>query len=78
MGQKLKLEVGDEACDPKLAVAVANDMASKGVRFVAGHFCSGSSIPASNIYADEGMIQISPASTNPKLTELGLATTFRT
>ena len=78
MGQKLKLEVGDDACDPKQAVAVANDMASKGVRFVAGHFCSGSSIPASNIYADEGMIQISPASTNPKLTERGLATTFRT
>lgn len=78
LGQKLKLEVGDDACDPKQAVAVANDMASKGVRFVAGHFCSGSSIPASNVYADEGMIQISPASTNPKLTERGLATTFRT
>ena len=78
MGQKLKLEVGDDACDPKQAVAVANDMASKGVGFVAGHFCSGSSIPASNVYADEGMIQISPASTNPKLTERGLATTFRT
>ena len=78
LGQKLKLEVGDDACDPKQAVAVANDMASKGVRFVAGHFCSGSSIPASNVYADEGVIQISPASTNPKLTERGLATTFRT
>ncbi len=77
LGQKLKLEVGDDACDPKQAVAVANDLASKGVRFVAGHFCSGSSIPASNVYADEGMVQISPASTNPKLTERGLATTFR-
>ena len=41
------LEVGDDACDPKQAVAVANQLVAKGVVFVAGHFCSGSSIPAS-------------------------------
>ena len=46
-GEKVVLEVGDDACDPKQAVAVANQLASKGVKFVAGHFCSGSSIPAS-------------------------------
>jgi branched-chain amino acid transport system substrate-binding protein len=77
LGQKLRLEVGDDACDPKQAVAVANQLASKGVKFVAGHFCSGSSIPASNVYAEEDMLQISPASTNPKLTERGLANVFR-
>ncbi|MCG8545902.1 MAG: ABC transporter substrate-binding protein, partial [Alphaproteobacteria bacterium] len=43
LGQKVKLLVGDDACDPKQAVAVANQMASKGVVFMAGHFCSGSS-----------------------------------
>ncbi|BAU46856.1 ABC transporter [Sulfurifustis variabilis] len=78
LGQKLVLEVGDDACDPKQAVAVANQMANKGVVFVDGHFCSGSSIPASNVYAEEGMLQISPGSTNPQLTERGLKTVFRT
>ena len=77
LGQKLRLEIGDDACDPKQAVAVANQLAGKGVRFVAGHFCSGSSIPASNVYAEEDVLQISPASTNPKLTERNLDNVFR-
>ncbi|MCB1420064.1 MAG: branched-chain amino acid ABC transporter substrate-binding protein [Zhengella sp.] len=68
-GEMLKLEIGDDACDPKQAVAVANQFAGQGVVFVAGHFCSGSSIPASAVYADEGIVQISPASTNPKFTD---------
>ncbi|TFF22867.1 branched-chain amino acid ABC transporter substrate-binding protein [Jiella endophytica] len=68
-GEMLKLSVGDDACDPKQAVAVANNFASEGVPFVAGHFCSGSSIPASQVYADEQIIQISPASTNPDFTD---------
>ncbi|WP_048644951.1 branched-chain amino acid ABC transporter substrate-binding protein [Nitratireductor soli] len=68
-GEQLKLEVGDDACDPKQAVAVANQFAGSGVTFVAGHFCSGSSIPASSVYAEEGIIQISPASTNPAFTD---------
>ena len=68
-GNMLKLAVGDDACDPKQAVAVANKFVGDGVVFVAGHFCSGSSIPASAVYAEEGIVQISPASTNPKLTD---------
>ncbi len=68
-GEKLILEIGDDACDPKQAVAVANQMASKGIKLMAGHFCSGSSIPASAVYSEEGIIQISPASTNPKFTD---------
>ncbi len=70
-GEKVVLEVGDDACDPKQAVAVANQMASKKVKFVAGHLCSGSSIPASKVYAEEGILQITPASTNPKFTDEG-------
>ncbi|MEO1092818.1 MAG: branched-chain amino acid ABC transporter substrate-binding protein [Pseudomonadota bacterium] len=69
LGEQLVLEIGDDACDPKQAVAVANQFASKGVAFVAGHFCSGSSIPASAVYSEESIIQISPASTNPKFTD---------
>ncbi|WP_309082792.1 branched-chain amino acid ABC transporter substrate-binding protein [Chelativorans sp.] len=68
-GEMLKLEVGDDACDPKQAVAVANQLAGSGVAFVAGHFCSGSSIPASQVYADEEIVMISPASTNPAFTD---------
>ena len=68
-GQQLELMVGDDACDPKQAVAVANQAAGEGVVFMAGHFCSGSSIPASQVYAEEQIVQISPASTNPSFTE---------
>jgi branched-chain amino acid transport system substrate-binding protein len=68
-GEQLRLEVGDDACDPKQAVAVANQFAADGVVFVAGHFCSGSSIPASSVYNEEQIIQISPASTNPAFTD---------
>ena len=77
LGQTLVLEVGDDACDPKQAVAVANQMVNKGVTFMAGHFCSGSSIPASKVYEEEGILQISPASTNPALTEEGGDNVFR-
>src|SRR3984885_8316102 len=77
LGQKLVLEVGDDACDPKQAVSVANQFVSKGVKLVAGHFCSGSSIPASKVYSEEGILQISPASTNPKYTDEGSWNTFR-
>ncbi|MCO5158878.1 MAG: branched-chain amino acid ABC transporter substrate-binding protein [Aquamicrobium sp.] len=68
-GEMLVLEVGDDACDPKQAVAVANQLAGSGTVFVAGHFCSGSSIPASAVYSEEGIVQISPASTNPAYTD---------
>jgi len=77
LGQQIKLSVEDDACDPKQAVAVANKLVSEGVILVAGHFCSGSSIPASNVYTEEGVLQISPASTNPKLTEEGGDNVFR-
>ena len=69
LGEQLQLEVGDDACDPKQAVAVANQMAGNGVVFMAGHFCSGSSIPASAVYAEEEIVNISPASTNPSYTD---------
>lgn len=69
LGKKIKVEIGDDACDPKQAVAVANKMAGMKVAFMAGHFCSGSSIPASQVYAEQGILQISPASTNPKFTD---------
>lgn len=77
LGQQLRLVIGDDACDPKQAVAVANDMVRQNVKLMAGHFCSGSSIPASKVYEEEGILMISPASTNPKLTEEGGPNVFR-
>jgi len=59
-GEMLSLHIGDDACDPKQATAVANEFVSQGVIFVAGHFCSGSSIPASDVYIEEAVLQISP------------------
>ncbi|HEY1504009.1 MAG TPA: branched-chain amino acid ABC transporter substrate-binding protein [Stellaceae bacterium] len=69
LGKQMTLTVGDDACDPKQAVAVANKFAVSGVSFVAGHYCSSTSIPASAIYADAGILEISPASTNPAYTD---------
>src|SRR5580765_7722447 len=69
LGKKLALEVGDDACDPKQARSVAEKFASAKLPFVAGHYCSSSSIPASEAYADGNVLQITPASTNPLFTE---------
>jgi branched-chain amino acid transport system substrate-binding protein len=77
LGRQLALEIGDDACDPRQAVSVANQLAGRRVALVAGHFCSGSSIPARDVYAEEGVLQISPASTNPAFTEQGKWNTFR-
>src|SRR6516164_1388110 len=77
LGKKIAIEVGDDACDPKQARAVGEKFASEKVPFVAGHYCSSSSIPASEAYAEGGVLQITPASTNPTFTERGLWNTFR-
>lgn len=77
-GQKIELTFGDDVSDPKQGVSVANLFAGQGVKFVIGHFNSGVSIPASDVYAENGMLQITPASTNPKFTDRGLWNVFRT
>jgi len=69
LGKRLDLIIADDACDPKQAVAAANDVVGKKVVFVAGHYCSSSSIPASAVYNEAGVLQMTPASTNPALTD---------
>jgi branched-chain amino acid transport system substrate-binding protein len=69
MGKKIQLIVGDDACDAQQAVSVANQTVSKKAVFVAGHYCSSTSIPASAVYNEAGILQMTPASTNPKLTD---------
>ena len=77
LGQKVVAVIGDDACDPKQAVNVANDLVAKKVAAVIGHFCSSSSIPASGVYSESNIVQITPASTNPVFTDRGLPNTFR-
>jgi branched-chain amino acid transport system substrate-binding protein len=77
-GEQIKVVIGDDVSDPKQGISVANKFVADGVKFVVGHFNSGVSIPASEVYAENGILQISPASTNPTYTERGLWNTFRT
>jgi len=76
-GRKIKIVVEDDACDPKQAVAVANLIVGQQIKFVDGHACSGASIPAADVYADNNVLMMSPASSNPVLTEKGHATIMR-
>jgi branched-chain amino acid transport system substrate-binding protein len=77
-GQKIELVFGDDAADPKQGRSVANNFVGEGVSFVIGHFNSGVSEPASDVYAENGILMITPGSTNPKITERGLKNVFRT
>ena len=78
-GQKvtIKLVTEDDAADPKQGTAVAQKLADSKVAGVIGHLNSGTTIPASKIYSEAGIPQISPAATNPKYTRQGFKTTFR-
>lgn len=78
-GQKVKFELltEDDAADPKQANAAAQKLVDAGVSGVIGHLNSGTSIPASKIYYDAGIPQISPSTTSPKYTHQGFNTTFR-
>lgn len=69
LGKTVKLEMNDDACDPKQADSVASRTVGAKIPFVIGHFCSASSIAASKVYAEEGILEISPASTNPDYTD---------
>jgi branched-chain amino acid transport system substrate-binding protein len=78
LGQKLQLVVSDDQCDPKQAVSVANQLAARDIALVVGHFCSGATLPAADVYEQEGVVMISPAATNPDITEQGHRLIFRT
>lgn len=78
-GKKVKFELlaEDDAADPKQGTAVAQKLVDSKVNGVIGHLNSGTTIPASKIYSDAGIPQISPSATNPKYTRNGYKTAFR-
>ena len=78
LGQQITLEQGDDVSDPKQGVSVANKFVGDGVKFVVGHFNSGVTIPASDVYAENGVLMITPSATNPKVTDRKLWDAFRT
>ena len=78
LGQQITLEQGDDVSDPKQGVSVANKFVGDGVKFVVGHFNSGVTIPASDVYAENGILFITPSATNPKVTDRKLWDAFRT
>lgn len=78
LGQQVELSFGDDAADPRQAVAVANQMVNRNVIGVIGHLSSGASIPASSVYGESGMIMISPSSTNPVVTDGAAAKGYNT
>jgi branched-chain amino acid transport system substrate-binding protein len=77
LGQKITVEYGDDVADPKQGVSVANNFAADGVKYVIGHYNSGVTIPASEVYQENGILQITPASTNPTVTERKMWNIFR-
>ena len=78
LGQQITLEQGDDVSDPKQGVSVANKFVGDGVKFVVGHFNSGVTIPASDVYSENGILFITPSATNPKVTDRMLWDAFRT
>jgi branched-chain amino acid transport system substrate-binding protein len=77
-GQKIVPSVGDDVGDPKQGVSIANKFSSEGVKFVVGHFNSGVTMPSSEVYQENGILSITPASTNPQITERKMWNVFRT
>jgi branched-chain amino acid transport system substrate-binding protein len=78
LGQKLTISFGDDVSDPKQGVSVANNFVANGIKFVIGHYNSGVTIPASEVYQENGILEITPASTNPVVTERNMWNIFRT
>jgi len=77
LGEEIVVTSVDDACEPEQAKAAARQLVSEGVIFVVGHVCSSASLAASQIYEEAGIIMISPASTNPKVTDDGGSNVFR-
>src|SRR5258707_8768285 len=78
LGQKIVLSYGDDVSDPKQGVSLANKFSGDGVKYVIGPFNSGVTMPSSEVYQENGILEITPSATNPKVTERGMWNVFRT
>jgi branched-chain amino acid transport system substrate-binding protein len=78
LGHKITTTIGDDRSDPQEGVSVARRFAGDGVKFVVGHISTGVTIPASEVYLEHGILAITPAATNPRVTERNMWNIFRT
>src|ERR1700730_17750508 len=78
LGKKIVLSYGDDVSDPKQGVSLANKFSGDGVKYVIGPFNSGVTMPSSEVYQENGILEITPSATNPKITERGMWNIFRT
>lgn len=77
-GEKLVVKIVDDAGEPKQAVSVANQLAGEGIQYVVGPVLSGTSMPASDVLAENGILMVTPTATTPDLTTRGLWNVLRT
>src|SRR5436305_14478912 len=78
LGQKIVLSYGDDVSDPKQGVSLANKFAGDGVKFVIGQLNSGVTMSSSEVYQENGILEVTPSATNPKITERNMWNIFRT
>lgn len=78
LGEKVVLKLADDAGEPKQGVSAANQLVGDGIRFVVGPVTSGVAIPASDVFAENGVVMVTPTATAPDLTNRGLSNVFRT
>jgi len=78
LGEKVVLQVVDDAGDPKQGVSGANLLVGEGVKYVVGPVTSGVAIPASDVFAENGILMVTPTATAPDLTKRGLSNVLRT
>ncbi|OHV84385.1 ABC transporter substrate-binding protein [Rhizobium sp. LCM 4573] len=78
LGEQVVLKIADDAGEPKQGVSAANQLVGEGVRFVVGPVTSGVAMPASDVFAENGVLMVTPTATTPALTTRGLANVLRT
>lgn len=77
-GEKVVLKLTDDAGDPKQGVSAANQLVGEGVKFVVGPVTSGVAMAASDVFAENGVLMVTPTATSPDLTNRGLTNVLRT
>jgi branched-chain amino acid transport system substrate-binding protein len=78
LGEQVVLKLADDAGDPKQGVSAANNLVGNGVHYVIGPVTSGVAIPASDVFAENGVLMVTPTATAPDLTNRGLTNILRT
>lgn len=78
LGEKVVLKLADDAGDPKQGVSAANLLVGESVQYVVGPVTSGVAIPASDVFAENGILMVTPTATAPDLTNRGLTNVLRT